>query len=66
MGAADDIFMVAAENTPDLTGTRNYNMCDMTSTDVKFNITDITKSYTIPAVDDFLITKFTNSHIITL
>jgi hypothetical protein len=64
-GTADHIFMVPAKNTPYLTRPWDDDMCDMTGTNVKFNIADITKPDAIPAVNDFFFPKFTNAHIIT-
>jgi hypothetical protein len=64
--AVDYIFMVSAKNTPDFTRTGYNNMCNMSGTDIKFNITDITKPAAVPAVNDFFISKLTNAHIITL
>jgi predicted naringenin-chalcone synthase len=62
---ADYIFMVPAENTPDFAGTGYNNMSNMAGADIEFNITDITESLAVPAVDDFLLPKLTDAHSIT-
>jgi len=41
IAAADDIFLITAQYTPDLAGTRHYDMGYMTCTDIKFYITYI-------------------------
>jgi len=65
MVAAYNIFLITAEYSPDLTGTRHNNMGYMACTDVKFYITYISKSCAVSAIDNFLFTKFRYAHFIT-
>jgi peroxiredoxin len=64
--AVDYIFLVPAENAPYFTWTRYDDMCDLPGADIKFDITYITKTFTIPDIYNFFFPKLTNAHIITL
>jgi hypothetical protein len=60
--AVDDIFVVPAKNSPDLAWTGHDNMSDVACADIEFDIADIAQPHTIPAIDDFFITKLTYTH----
>jgi hypothetical protein len=56
IAAVNDIFMITSQYSPNLTGTRNYDMRDMAGADIEFNIADIAKTSAVPAVDYFFFT----------
>jgi len=65
MVAAYDIFMITAKYSPNFAGARYYNMCYAACADIKFNITDISKSGAVSAIDNFFFTEFGYAHTIT-